>query len=436
LPQIPSWLLPPLSPVTNPSCLAYPHCLCHSISLIFLSIPLLTAPNSPNLCSSSIADCLCNAGFWRNETNLTAARPAATTSPGLSNATAASATSTLPLQVTNESWPPPYPVSVVVECTPCPSGSHSAAGAAGGLAACICDASLYGDPAPFRCRQCPPGSSSAPGATALGDCECAVGSWANFSSPQPACVACPQFTTTIAAATSPSDCFCAAGAFGDPAEPDGCLQCPNGSTSLARSTSITDCRCYPGAAGSPDLGEPCEMCSNTTVPAAGGGRYCACPADTYANDPAAIAPKPDDTNGPCIPCPDNSFAPTGTRDKTACTCNAGYYREENFGPEETYPAGFACLPCAKNASTWTVATSCTCNAGYYPETAFSSSSAVVGVRSCLPCPAGTHGMEPAGRNLTDACHPCPANTTSPPGLVGQCNCLPGLKRVLFGERCA
>ena len=450
---------------------------------------LFTKPCS--LFSTGLSSCLCLANFWRDVTNQTIV-PSSTPSVDASEESTPSPTNstdelvnvtTTPAAVLGNTTansalqlPTPWPSLTVVVCLPCPAGSHSIAGTGGGIAACVCNTGLYGDPAP-TCVACPPGSTSADGATSIYDCICATGSWARFfpdpvsGSPAMECVPCGQYATTPAGvvATAQGQCVCMAGSYGQPSSaPDvaGCIVCPANSTSLQNSSTMASCHCVAGAAGSPDLGEVCVFCNVGTEPAPGGGRYCGCRANSYDSDSGS-----DVQAGTCIDCPAYSFSAMGGRSSAACMCYPGYYKVDDdgsiagfqclecpaysssssnsTGPEackcssdffrkdsSDAAAGFECQACPGNSTNSSISgATCSCNAGFYAEAAAAAASLEAGIGSCLPCPAGTHGLTAGGRNLTSACIPCPVNTTAPAGLGGPCSCLPGFIRAADGVHC-
>jgi hypothetical protein len=147
-------------------------------------------------------------------------------------------------------------------CSPCPTGSDSAAGSS----ICTCEASFYGTNGKAPCLPCPSGSTSAAGSSS---CICRD---ANAVFDQGACK-------------------CKAGYYGSGVDPT-CTLCPSGSTSAIGSVA---CTCGTGS---------------TLTPNGAGGFVCQCNANYYGIG----------GNWPCTKCPDDASSAAGS---STCTVGEG-----------------------------------------------------------------------------------------------------------------
>lgn len=135
-----------------------------------------------------------------------------------------------------------------------------------------------------------------------------------------------------------------------------------------------------------------------------------CEADTYSNTIGSRA---------CTKCPDNSRAHPGSTHRIACVCIAGYTSVGNGPclpcPINTYKSGNgsqSCLACPAHTTSGEESSMCQCMSGFTgPNDG-----------PCTPCAAGTA----KGVVGADACTPCPENTTSKSENSSHCVCLTGL----------
>lgn len=319
-------------------------------------------------------------------------------------------------------------------CEPCPAGSFSTAGVAGG------------SPAPGSCTLCPAGTySAAVGATS---CEtCGAGTYAAAAG-STSCLSCPAGTflqdhDEAAMHDEAEDCepcaedtFCAL-----PGGCDACAACPEDEYASAGSDACFTCAegassddcivCEPGTYDTDDSG--CVDCPVCTYSEVSGATECApCPAGHYADEPGSRRCEPagagfyaTDTSldmdgvgvdeGACsaVACPTGTWSPSG-----ASSCVAafpGYFASDS--PTDADGVGVtsgatAEAPCPAATSSEEGAYRCAaCDLGAY---------APAGSAACSSCPAGTYGSEASG---TAACSgPCDAGRVGGDGaLMSACH---------------
>jgi hypothetical protein len=300
---------------------------------------------------------------------------------------------------------------------------------------------------------------------------------------------CPANAASPAASDALTDCLCAAGFAGGPGEAcvecladafeagDVCQACPANSVSAPRSAGASACQCKPGYSG-PD-GGACAACGRGQFKALAGAAACVfcnehattldlaaadagecrcapgfapsgqssagvtcapCAADTYKNRTA---------NAACAPCTPHSSAPAGSRNVSACACDAEYVAAGDGSCDRVCAAGFeaaggpdgealcagcapstfkvergdhACAACPAAAFSYarnqTSVYSCLCEAGHAWTRAEAGEAGEAGV-ACVACAAGTFN------SLVNAttCYACDnggagsATTTACPGLL-------------------
>jgi hypothetical protein len=203
-----------------------------------------------------------------------------------------------------------------------------------------------------------------------------------------------------------------------------------------------DCTCRVGYERIQDTCYQCATGHYRGTPELDAGvRFCTrCPPDTFQNSVQSQE---------CIQCPANSsFSGTGASSAEQCLCHDGYYwldgacascpagtwkkwsadmsRWENLAActpcaPDTYSLGTAseCTPCAANMFSIVGADSfgkCFCNAGF---------GVALDPEACEPCPNATYWRGDAVPR--QQCSPCPQSKTSPVGSAGEadCRCVPG-----------
>ena len=276
-------------------------------------------------------------------------------------------------------------------CHECVDNSSSFAGAAG----CQCNAGF--EP---KCQDCtvfiadsdPPllshGSSCSP---------CKIGYFKNIVYNQD-CVVCAGGKYTLETASENVDsCITCNGFTEDTTEGRVCSSCPANSAALAGSTSIYNCECNTAFTG--PNGGPCSACAPGTFKSSPGSALCQnCPAGSIDK---GNVPLRDTSSNTCVDCesgkyslsvtqcqncPSNTQSPVGSADVSACICNIDYEKVNG-----------ACSQCL---------------AGYIKT--------VAGNELCTACGVATY-------DLSNACEPCPTNTSSPEasGSISACTCIAG-----------
>lgn len=360
--------------------------------------------------SSSIAACLCNAGYFPEDT----------------------ANSDIHFQL----------------CEPCAAGTYKAV-----LADAVCDVcpeNHYCPEAAVTPLACPPDSSSGPASQRVTDCLCHPGFHMAFDS--------TDFTASGGYHCQP----CAAGTFNELVNQTACTLCPantfnpleaspsvqncsacdTAASSDAGSTSVEHCTCNLGYAGEP--GDACVACEPGTYRENSSSYICeSCPLDTYNVDYAS------DSDAACTACPASTSALTGSRSQLACVCDPGFFYTLQPATADT-AAFFACTPCAagsyaeaKNTSSCdlcaagkfstsvgatTEATCSLCDDGYYAIS--------TGVTACDACGFSTWQDQSTGDYRTRECSACPLNSSHAVAAsvdINDCICADGLYKNVFGS---
>jgi len=317
-------------------------------------------------------------------------------------------------------------------CTSCGSGTHS---------------STVGASAASSCGVCPLNSNSPAMSSSSLACTCNAGYSGPDGGPCSPCVAGTYKDTSGSAGCT----SCAAGRYSastGASAVTSCLTCPANSNSPGLSTVVTACVCNAGYTG--PNGGTCAACVAGTYKIASGSVACtSCGTGTYSSTAGATAATT------CLACANNSNAPSMSSVATACTCNVGY-SGPNGGPCEPCGAGTykdlsgsasctgcltgkysgtvgatvssACLVCPVNTnspSTSSAVTACACNAGYTGPNGGTCSPCDAGTYkntsgsvACISCDAGTYSS--AGLS---SCVLCPAASSSAVGSVAITNCI-------------
>lgn len=223
-----------------------------------------------------------------------------------------------------------------------------------------------------------------------------------------------------------------------------CEDCPTNTIIVQGGDHTThdsqeDCICKLGTTG-PDGGECVDCVFGYYKDTFGSATCIECEAGTYSSSTSA-----------CSACMDNSFSEAGSWHFSACTCNAGYERQETLPvttiqdltctlcPSDHYCVGDnGKLPCqlasSSNAGSITE-DECSCNAGYY-ALHLTHTEAVLNEEGVeihddghsVPDHTGTHKFcrlcSSKHYCVDDVQHLCPPNTLSPAGSdqVRQCLC--------------
>lgn len=370
------------------------------------------ADSSAPVGSSSLADCICDAGF-RRDADTCVACAAGTVQDGTDDSRCVTCAAGS------------YEVQHTV-CEPCAAHSNSPPGAT----ACTCNAG-YEDRG-GTCTACDAGTY-APSQNST--CQpCAPSTW-TASLASLSCAACPEHSgSTVTGSTSVQSCVCAAGYAGEAGE---CTICAAGTFHAAGTTTCTSCGAdtYSGADGATAClacgadasagsgatactcdpgytpsGLGCVPCAAGTAKATAGNATCAACAPGSFSGAAATACTPcalntyQDAAGAdaCLACPQNSVSPSGSDALADCECVAG------FGFD-----GGACVACPHGEyKTTTGNEACqACAAGNYTE-----STGATTADSCLLCGHDSYVAD-------GQCVPCVANSESPEGSTSRDACL-------------
>jgi hypothetical protein len=423
--------------------------------------------------SSSASECQCNAGYGGSEGG-------ATCQPCLSNTFKAGVGNTACDSCPADSLSPASSTSVS-DCL-CNAGYT---GANGGTCTVCAAGTFKTSIGSAGCSGCTSDSDSPSGSTSAADCLCNAGYGYSDVSSEPtcspceedsyksaraneACSLCPANSTALLGSDKQTDCLCNAGFTG----PDGgvCSPCNSGSykpsigsagcdipptnsravegvgyacnagyvkyyTSLQTATSRrllqTGFACVACYAGKYEANGVCRPCpASSSSPSASdqltdclcvagysgpdGGTCEECPADTYKTATGSAE---------CSDCPASSTSGAGSDEQTDCLCDAGSTGSDG-GPctaceGGTYKSGTGsaeCSICPSSSSSLVgsdAQTDCLCNVGYTgPDGG-----------DCTACPLGTFKDTPG----SDDCTSCPAASTSPLGSSDQeaCVCVPG-----------
>lgn len=235
------------------------------------------------------------------------------------------------------------------ECTACTAGTYKEAVGDGACTACAagfglatpptvpsvthehacepCPANTYSDGAgsALVCQACPAHSQSAAESSSVNACRCKLGHTGPDGGPCTACVA-GKYKDVVGAAACE---LCGSNTYNpDSASEsiDSCRACPiNSTTALSAAPFIaeTQCVCRDGFERVGSSPAECVLC---TPGSWGSAQQCfPCPADTYypyARSPFS-APR-------CTPCPGNSTSPEAGFTLAACVCDAGFVRNTSY----------------------------------------------------------------------------------------------------------
>ena len=348
--------------------------------------------------SSSIRDCICDAGYT--------------------------------------SMQPPFENA----CWPCESGKYKAS------------------PGSTACNNCPANTQqvSPDGNTAASSCLCNAGYSGSINTGTESCQECAAGTFKDAAGTS-ACAFCAAGKYSDDFAATVCSDCPANSNSLQGSDAIEDCVCNAGygettangvrsceqcAAGDFSAnGEACQNCPAGTISASAGASVCvscadigpntvrnefrtacecdagyygapescqACASGTYKSSPGSTA---------CQACGGSQTTVqsetiiTASTSENDCKCVLGYYPNPLAGTERSEPV---CKQCASGTYRETYAAGvCTaCDLHHRtPNEALPWDSATDCV-ACTACPAGDYEVTECSAEADTLCAECPTGSTT------------------------
>ena len=393
--------------------------------------------------SSSLMECMCNAGFSGPGGSLCLGCVPGTFKPTYGSAPCTNCSSgTYSMEV-----------AAVTEdvCQACPLNSYSEtgsgslqdcrcnvgyAGPGGDCSACVmgkykptngthecdlCGAAKYlpktGSVFEAECVPCPGNSTSDPGSALLSQCLCTAG----YTGPDPSnCAACPKGSYKNILGSS-ACVECEAGKYASHPATAECTLCPNNSFSGPFSISIAQCVCNAGYTGSAGA---CTPCAPGTFKGSRGPANCTlCNAGTYSNATGQV------NISTCKNCPENTFSDPGSDDLMDCFCSPGFTGNETLCTPcdvgKHKPAGGSsqcidCMPgkyadevgldqcksCYNNSNSPSGSLrieSCICNAGYTQEsnticnetirsnsTTGSNSTSCITDVSCIPCQPGTY----------------------------------------------
>ena len=404
--------------------------------------------------ASTSSSCLCPAGKYGSGNSLCYVCPVDTY-----KATAANGATTVCNQCpTGSTTNGQTGVTSVAQCV-CNPGWYRAAD--GTCAACPVDTfkAAAGNADISSCLSCPVRSStvSQTGQSSITQCHCIPGSYGNVST---GCVSCPansfqagydasscsscasnSTTDGVIGRSSSTSCSCLAGYFGTvghlscqacPADTykassgNGactlCTRCSANTTTagLAGQSTASSCVCLPGYYG---LQSVCSMC----------------PKDTY---------KVSSGNGAvqdvCTPCLEGSTTGNilGAVSASQCICGRGFVRSGQICVpctsntfKDSIQDSTQCTACGDNSTTAgnigsINSTACVCKPGYY---------GLSGHLSCQACPTSTFKTA-AGSGPQSVCSQCDAlsvtNGTSPATSSDMCQCAAGAYRVSTNGPCA
>lgn len=417
--------------------------------------------SNSSLASSSIEDCKCYNGYYRDyELQQCLQCPAGKYGDGNQSC----------IECPTNTYQDQLGQTSISSCKPCQDYSQSQKGSTS-REQCQCNQGYQYNQS--SCQACSPGSYK----TTLGNTLCTPCPLQTYSTGYAAvvsssCIPCIPNSTTLAQGSNnvyqclcnpgyyritASECrSCQAGSYKDSLSNSQCQLCPSNtySTRIA-AISLVSCTSCPLYSHS-DQGSTICSCDDGYI--RGTELFCSpCPAGTYdsltsescsecpfATYSPSLAQSSEST---CLPCPLHSNTlSTKSTDILDCICDFGYYRQSNltcrscqpgqykpttsnqFQPCEkcsinTYAPDYArtdpCLKCPGNSTTLdrierTSLFDCVCNPGFY-----GNSQELPGI--CLPCPANHYC--PGGQNKIA----CFANSTSPPLSVNrtQCRCIKG-----------
>ena len=341
------------------------------------------------------------------------------------------------------------------ECTECPYGSHTDDPATSDELKCLCDKGWSGAGGEFctqcpantykdmigtsECLPCPSESSSPVESTSLDQCLCNVGREPLDGECVPCgegtfkdwvgnelCTTCPQeectevgiYRSACGGAMSgecslecvdkpPFSTFTSGAAYEDHCHYD--VDCPNGTIpeygTGFTSGDVVSCACQAGYAS---LNERCIACTPGTFKSEAGPGLCQpCPENTYSESSASTG---------CSPCQNYSSSSASSSSVNDCICLTGYEIDYSYsdlapgpmctlcpGGQTSDGQGGPCSPCGTNQYSLPLVGCIDCS----EDTVTNSDGG-----SCV-CRAGLRG-DPS------ACEPCPANTYSAAGTMGDC----------------
>eukprot|EP00960_Hanusia_phi_P062515 765174-Hanusia_phi.AAC.1 len=358
------------------------------------------------------------------------------------------------------------------------------------------------------CQQCDDNSISDPGSTSINDCLCKPGYGVDINGQCIACpisyykegynrnpcLNCPPYSITFQDTSLLFNCKCIAGYYG----PDGgpCIPCPEGTykisigndtcipcaaslTTYVGATNSSDCKCDLNSYG-PD-GGPCSACDANSYKVSIGNSACQCKPGYYGPDNGACTLCPLNTynsyygSPSCSSCPSGMITnATGKKSIFDCLCSPGYFQTFDvtgyvceacpIGTYSTSQASITCTPGHENSTTSNVASTsssqCLCLPGNEPVASKCQLcgqlyfKTTLGNNLCYLCPPNSWskdivppiscackpnyeytGIDPSNCNVCSKngywdgtqCTSCPANTISPVGLnsVSDCICKKG-----------
>ena len=370
-------------------------------------------------------------------------------------------------------------------CNACPAGTFKGTH---GLEACTkCSVGKYsnqtGATAFSTCIECETGASSIEGSDVPGDCTCLPGftgsglvchgceagkyKAANGSAPCDFCPAgkfsetvaaadretckdCPENSFSLQASNSPGDCTCnmghsglnghacqecSAGKYKDWQGQGACVECPQYASASKASTSEAACECNAGYTANVSsrnfTSVTCRACPPGTFKLLPGLTACEfCPAGKYSVASAAVSADA------CFSCPENSVSNPGASFKGNCQCNAGYQRSVDDvclpcapGKYKSLVGEQFCIECPGNRTTaaggGTNVSICVCNLGFSGANCARCPSGTykdkIGPDPCMQCEAGKYSSI-FGSTSEDVCARCPQHTWSRAGASGLRNC--------------
>ena len=391
--------------------------------------------------SSSIAQCRCDAGFYKVGDSCVACE-AGKVQNG-SDDTACT------------SCPPGTFEQGRVQCALCTANAYSTRGAS----ACTCNAGYQ--PQGDQCAACEPGQySPAKNSTCM---DCPPSTW-SASYATISCHSCPQHSgSTRSGLASVSGCICDRGYEGSAGNCSACLpgsyhpmnstichHCPGDSyAGDYGATACESCGAFAAAPeGSPQCvcvsaytpsAQACVRCADGYYKSSPGNESClACPTGSFSDpDAAACSLCPPNTyqdsgaSAACTQCPANSVSGEGSTAVGSCECSAGFGFVDGACvscPQGTYKPTVSNSPCAA------------CDPGFYTEAVGSSDASqcilcahdsYVEGGACVPCPAHSEGE--AGSAAVSGCQ-CSAGFSGNPAAQEECRaCLQGYYKSSAGS---
>ena len=344
-------------------------------------------------------------------------------------------------------------------CLQCPSdASHELSGQTD-ITSCVCDPGHTG-PNGGTCQDCAAGKyKDVVGSTPCTNCSANFFSGAGASQ----CTQCREFSTSPEGSNEELDCLCNPGYHLQSGTPLQCIECQPGHY---HDESNNDDACKSCAAAPYDndrfyqdqaQSTTCKECTDTNAVSQATYTGCKCSAG-YKQDATGLT---DPTCTPCragkyqhntesitcIRCPDNAFSDEASPMLANCYCNAGYYEDDSLlhtcapCPANTFkPSGSVtlddltppisgCQPCPHNSSSTqhsTAQTDCTCDAGFSgPDGGPCTACALgeykdtSGTALCQPCAQNSY----ADALATITCTDCPSNSVALGGSDDLADCV-------------